>query len=297
MSNKIKTAIIALLLIILTGLGYYSYTNNKKHELVKTTMQNDQDKLINDLSEMEASYTDEIAKNTTLYEELSIQKDEVTKLIDSIKRVKNTSWRASKYLKNKISKLQALSNKYKALNDSLIQSNEFLNSENLNLNEENRNLTTNIEEQTTYSNTLLTQNEELARKVAIGEMIKISNMHVLTYRTRRNKLRETDRAKKVDVFKVSFTLNENQIAANRNITAYVNVIKPSGELLLDRGVFTTSNNVETHYSDKSSIPYKKENITKSVLIKFGDLRLEKGTYLIDLYTDNTKVGTVKKVLN
>ena len=296
MSNKLKSAIIILLLLTVVATGYYSYNNNKKHELAAVKMQKDQDRLIDELSKMEGLYTDEIAKNTTLSEELSIQKEEVTKLIDSIKKIKNANWRNSKYLRNKISKLQNLSTKYKQLNDSLINSNELLNSENLELNEQNQNLSINLEEQTTYNNTLLSQNEELARKVALGEMIKVSNMTVSTYKTRRDKLRETDKARRVDVFKVSFTLNENQIAEKRNITAYVNVTNPSGKLLVDRGTFTTSENIEIHYSDKSSISYKKENITKNVLIKFGDLQLEKGTYLIDIYTDNTKVGTVKKIL-
>lgn len=296
MSNKAKSLLILLLLLIVFGMGYYSYNNNKKHDLVTAKLTTEKDIALEELYDLKEQYTEEIAKNTTLSEELSMEKDKISEFIDSIKKIKASSWRTTKFFKNKVKDLQEISDKYKKINDSLVASNEFLNIENENLTIKKDSLSDSLEEQTEYNTTLFNQNIDLARKIAIGEVIKMSNFEVSTNRTRRDQLKETDKARKVDVFKVSFTLNENNIAKSRGVTSHITITTPAGKLLLDRGTFMSNDDGELHYSDESTVAYKKNNITKNILIKFGDLRLEKGTYIIKLYIDHLHVGTVKKAL-
>lgn len=296
MSDKIKKAIIAILILIIAGMGYYTYNQNKKHVAIESEMQIEKDNLLGDLTKLESQYDAEISKNTMLSEELTEQKNQIAEFKASIKKIKNSNWKLIKFYKNKIKDLNTISDRLIRKNDSLVRSNDLLNVENSDLNRDKDSLTVNLEKQTTYNNTLTDQNLDLAKKVAIGEIVKASNFSVTTYRDRKGSYKETDRARRVDAFKTSFVLNENPIAQNKDITAYVIIKNPNGELITKKGTFTTDNGESLRYSEFSKIPYKKATLASDILIKFGDVKLEKGSYTIDFYLEGKKVGTVKKTL-
>ncbi len=297
MSENIKKAIIVFLLLAIAGLGYFSYTNNNKHLVVEKNMKAEKDKILKDLSDLETVYDDAISKNTSLSTELEKQKESIQNFKDSLKAVKRTNWKLIKFYKNKIKNLNVVSNRLVHLNDSLVRSNQLLNQENQDLAIQKDSLTSNLQEQTNYSNTLANQNLELAKKVAVGKVVKMSNFNVITYKERSHgKYKETDRARRVDIFKTSFVLNENPIADEKDMVAYVVITKPDGKILVNKGVFTTASGERTHFSEKSTIPYKKAAITSDIFIKFGDVKLEKGKYIIAFYVNDEKVGTVEKEL-
>ncbi len=297
MSENIKKAVIIFLILAICGVGYYSYTNNKKHVAIEENMKVEKDKLLKDLSDLETVYDDAISKNTSLSTELQKQKESIQNFKDSLKAIKRTNWKLIKFYKNKIKNLNVVSNRLVYLNDSLVKSNQLLNQENQDLAVQKDSLTSNLKEQTNYSNTLANQNLELAKKVAAGKVVKSSNFNVVAYKERSHgKYKETDRARRVDIFKTSFVLNENPIADEKDIVAYVVITKPNGEILVNKGVFSSTTSERLHYSETSTIPYKKAAITSDIFIKFGDIKLEKGKYIIDFYVNNEKVGTVEKEL-
>jgi len=297
MSNNFKKGIIAFLVLLLIGLLFYSYNNNKEHIAIENKMQNEKDKLIDNLSKMELQYDDAISKNTMLSEELIVQKESIKNFKDSLKSIKKTNWKLINFYKNKIKDLNIISNKLVGLNDSLVRSNKTLSLDNQNLNTQKDSLTNNLNLQAIYNDTLVKQNLHLAKKVAVGKIVKASNFGVMTYKERSGgKYKETDRARKVTVFKTSFVLNENPIAENNNIKAHIIIYKPNGDLLVDKGVFSTTDGEKLHFSDISTIPYKKAAIASDILIKFGNIKLNKGTYTIDFYVNNKKAGSTQKNL-
>lgn len=297
MSDNVKKVIIAILLLSIIGLAFYSYNNNKQHVAIEKEMMAEKESLLSDLSKLETQYDEAISKNTMLSSELVEQKITIKNFKDSLKKIKNTNWKLIKFYKNKIKSLNAISDKLVKLNDSLSRVNNSLNLENQDLSMQRDSLSTNLHQQSVYNDTLVKQNLNLAKKVALGEKVKANSFSVTTYRERSGgKYKETDRARRVDVFKTSFVLNENPIAAERDITAYVVIFNPKGELVVDKGVFNATNGDRVHYSDVTIIPYKKAAIASDVLTKIGDAKLEKGLYQIDFYVDNNKVGAIEKSL-
>ncbi len=297
MSDNAKKVIIAILLLSIISLAFYSYNNNKKHVAIEKEMMVEKENLLSDLSKLETQYDEAISKNTMLSSELVEQKITIKNFKDSLKKVKNTNWKLIKFYKNKIKSLNSISDKLVRLNDSLARVNNSLNIENQDLSMQRDSLSTNLQQQTVYNDTLVKQNLNLAKKVALGEKVKVNNFSVSTYKERSGgKYKETDKARRVDVFKTSFVLNENPIAEERDITAYVVIFNPKGELVVNKGVFNTSDGDRVHYSDATTIPYKKAAIASDILTKIGDYTLEKGLYQIDFYVDNKKVGAVEKSL-
>ena len=297
MSNDGKKITIAILLITILGLVIYSYLNNEKYQETKQTLIVEKEAILENLTKMEEQYSSAIAQNTTLSEELEVQKNSIINFKDSLRRLKNTNWKLIKFYKNKIKGLDRISKKLLNQNDSLVKKNAILNSENQELAQEKETLTTTLEKQTTYNDTLAKQNLVLAKKVAIGEVVKASNFKVTTYRQRGSgKYKESTRARRVDMFKTSLLLNENPIAKERDIMTHVVIKKPDGSVLIEKGVFTNKDGDRIKFSEESSVPYNKTALASDMIISVAGRKLAKGIYSIDFYVEGVKVGTIEHTL-
>ncbi len=297
MSNDNKKIIIVILSIVIVGLVIYSYLNNEQYQETKQTLVIEKETILENLTKIEDQYNSAIAQNTTLSEELEIQKNSIISFKDSLKSLKNTNWKLIKFYKTKIKGLNKISKKLLYLNDSIVKRNELLNQENQDLHEDKQVLETDLEKQTTYNDTLVKQNLDLAKKVAIGEIVKVSNFKVTTFRERSGgKYKESTRARRVDLFKTSLLLNENPIAKEKDIVTHVVIKKPDGNLLISKGIFTTENGDRVTFSEESIIPYNKSAMVGEIIVNTNGKKLEKGIYTIDFYTDGVKVGSVEKVL-
>lgn len=297
MSNNMRKSIILVLILAILGVSYYSYQNNKNHKLIEKELLLEKETLIKDLSNLEQQFDEAISKNTLLSNDLEKQKNSITSFKDSLKTVKKTNRKLINFYKNKIKNLGFTTRKFIKANDSLVEINTLLNLENQGLTVQKDSLTSNMQNQTEYTKTLVEQNLNLAKKVALGEVVTVNNFNVTTYReTNSGKFIETDRARRVDVFKSNFVLNENPIAKKSDIVAHIVIYKPNGKLLLNKGTFTNCKGNDINYSDTSTIPYKKVTVTSEIFTKFGEIKLEKGKYIIEFYINNCKVGTVAKNL-
>ena len=295
MPDKIKIAVIIILSLALIGLGAYSYTNNKEHVETKNILIQEKLDLIDDLIKIETKYDIAIAKNTDLSEDLIIQKNNIVRFKDSLKKIKNTNWKLIQFYKSKMKRLNLTSQKLVRLNDSISKKNELLNIENQGLQVEKQELTTNLEKQVIYTDTLTKQNLTLAKKIALGEVVIANRFNVTTFKERSGKYRATDRAKRVSLFKASLLLNENPIAKAQDVTIHVVISKPNGSPLIEKGVFTTDSGEVLKYAEISVIPYKTAAINSEIIIKIAD-KLEKGTYTTSFYLNGKIVGSVENLL-
>jgi len=296
MSDNFKKVVIAILVLLIAGLVYYTYNQDKEHEVIENKMKLEKEVLLNKLTALTSDYDNAISKNTLLADELSVQREKIVNFRDSVKNLKSKNWKLMKFYKGRIESLNAVSAKLVKMNDSLVERNNLLNHENQDLYEQKNALSDKLTKQNNYNDTLVSQNLELAKNVALGKVVTASNFKVTTYKERKGKYKETDKVRRVDVFKTSVVLNENPIANNRDVALHIVIKKPDGELLVDKGVFVTTEDERIHYSGLSEIPYKKASIASEILTKFGDVKLEKGTYIVDFYIENKKVGTIEKNL-
>ncbi|MEE9350027.1 MAG: hypothetical protein V3U80_08275, partial [Flavobacteriaceae bacterium] len=158
-------------------------------------------------------------------------------------------------------------------------------------------LKVNLDHQSTFNDTLVKQNLNLAKKVAIGELIKASDFSVTTYKDRRNeKYKESDKASRVDMFKVSFLLNKNLLAPKKTLKLNIVITKPDGNNINDKGTFT-SEGQSIKYTEENTIEYnKKEEPVLFIIKRNYDKKLEKGLYITHFYLDGKKIKSIETYL-
>ncbi len=298
MSDNLKKGIIAILIFAILGLIYYNLYSTNRHIVVQQEMQLEKDIILNDLAKLENKYDKEILKNTSLSKELLTQKKTILDFRSALRSSEKTNKKLINFYKLKIKNLTNISDNLIRISDSLSRENNNLTQKNINLTTQKDSLNSNLKNQTTFNNKLVEQNLDLAKKIALGEIVTASNFNVVTYRERNNgSFKESDKARRVDAFKTSFILNENPIATEEDIITHVVITKPDGKLLVNKGSFSTPNGKKINFSNSSTIPYKKTGITSDIVTKFGNQKPPKGTYIIDFYIKETKVGSVEKTLH
>lgn len=297
MTDQNKKVIIGFLAVIVIGLAIVWYLDHNKQSKSIDTLTEEKEQIISELDSLTLVYNVAINEKTELSNELEIQRDNIIRFRDSLKKIKKTNWKLISFYKNKIKGLTTTTDRLLVVNDSLFKRNNLLNLENQDLNVQKDSLTSNLKKQNNYNDTLAKQNLNLAKKVAIGEVVKINNYSVTTYDERKNgKYKVSSRARRVNIFKVSFLINDNPIAKNKDISAFVTIKMPNGEILSKKGLFTTADDKSLPYSDETIIPYKKKAIATDIIIN-ADTKLEKGVYSIIVYIDNRQVAVLSKTLN
>ncbi|MDR2206026.1 MAG: hypothetical protein LBE36_07710 [Flavobacteriaceae bacterium] len=113
---------------------------------------------------------------------------------------------------------------------------------------------------------------------------------------------ETDKASRIDRIKVSFTVNENQIAETGKKELYIIVRQPDGSVCAFQNATTgsfVSGNQKYNYSDKLILDYVKGE-EKKVELEWNGEDFQRGDYVLEVYENNQKKvskigGAVKKL--
>lgn len=281
-SSSLKV-IIAILAILLVGSLVYIYkiTNDAKAvqtQLTKTVTE--KEVVLKDLQELKATYDAAIAENTSMSEELIKERDKVVDLMENLKKSKGDTASLSKY------KAQ-----YLALQSNM----KVLIAENENLKKQNTSLTTQrdstvvvLGESKKYNEVLVGQNEELAKTVEKGSKLSVLNMQTSAYKIRSSgKQVATDRASRVDVLKINFTIAENQIAKSGDKEYYVQVIDSKANVLGDKQTVNFGEKSLT-YSFISKVKYQNKTVEVSEDLQGKDF--EKGTYFVNVFDKSELVS-------
>jgi hypothetical protein len=274
-NSKLK-AIIAVLAILLAGSLIYIFkltTETKTLQTTIVTTTSEKEVVLKDLSDLKATYDAAIAKNTSMSDELIAERDKVLKLMTELKSAKGDIASLSKY-----------KTQYKALEEKM----KVLMQEVDVLKKDNQVLTTNLdstkvvlEDSKKYNQVLVGQNEELAKTVEKGSVLTITNLKTASYKVRSSgKQIETDKASRIDMLKISFTIAENKIAKSGDKTYYVQVIDAKNNVLGDKATISFGDTSLT-YSFTTSVKY--ENKTVDVSEQLPGKDFAKGTYFVNVF--------------
>lgn len=297
MTDKTKKTVIAVLVLLLAGLGVYSFLDHKKQTDAITDLTAEKQEVMAELKQLKTQYDEAIAENTSLSTELAKEKHQIEEYIDSLKKIKFTNRKTVLFYKNKIQELTRKTQRLMVANDSLVKKNESLTLENQDLEVQKDSLSQNLKKQHQTNDTLLQKNVDLSSKVALASQIRANGYAVTTFDKRRSgKFKPTQKARRINTFKVSFNINENPLAKERDVPVYVVVKAPNGDVLKSKGFFTDANGERIAFTDKTAVPYHQLAVVTDVIIDVDDIKLEKGAYLIDVYLDGKKAKTIKKQL-
>ena len=171
---------------------------------------------------------------------------------------------------------------------NLIEENEVLKKQNVTLTTQRDSTVMVLGEAKKYNEVLVGQNEELAKTVEKGSKLNITELKTAAYKVRSSgKQVETEKAGRVDVLKISFTISENAIAKSGDKVYYIQVIDSKSNVLGDKKTESFGDQSLT-YSFTTNVKY--ENKSVQVVQDLPGKDFEKGTYFVNIFDKNELVS-------
>ncbi|WP_457617080.1 hypothetical protein [Lutibacter sp.] len=286
-NNKLIVIVLAVLLV---GVLAYTVYNNSEHKKLTNAIEEEKLEIEQNLDSMIVKYEDAIAQNTSMSNELALERDRIIALRDSVKSLKSANYRLIRRYRRQISKLEETNRRLFFMNDSLTTVNQLLS---VNLDSAN----VKISEQLAKNDTLSLKNMELSEKVALGALLRISASKMMAMRERNNgKLVATTKARNTDAFRVNFTIAKNEISEQGERKAYIQIVDPRGTTLAKKDEFTLPDETIVSYSDETTVNYLNDAVDVISLIEVDRKYMQKGTYTLNVYLENRLVGTTKITL-
>ena len=144
---------------------------------------------------------------------------------------------------------------------------------------------------------VIEQNTGLTEMVKLGQVLHASNIRMIPIDLRRRgtKERETERARRTDVLRILFDIDENRIAEDGSKDLYLRILQPNGEVASNpsygSGTTTGAGGERIDYSLQKAIALRQGERVSDVAIDWrpeGDY--EKGTYTIEIFNEGYKIG-------
>jgi len=289
-SSNNKVLLIALSILLLALIGYTFYNNNDHKEAVQF-LQDEKEQIIGNLTAMEDKYDIAIAQNTSLSDSLTFEKEKIVALRDSVMKMSKINSKTLRRYRNQLASLKSTNERLLIEVDSLRLTNNLLTEEKDSINNQ-------LVLQTSYNDTLVAQNIDLAKKVEIGGIINVENVKITAMKMRTNgKYTDTNKAQKTDAIKIDFRLIENEIATPGDKDTYIVLKDPSGKVINAKGTFTLKDGTEAKYTDHTIVNYENSDLDVVMLVERKGDKYEKGSYPIEVYIDGKLVGEAYLILN
>ena len=275
-SNSNLKAVIAILAVLLIGSLVYIFkmtSDAKSLQTELTTTKSDKATVMKNLEALKATYDAAIAENTSMSDELIAEREKVVNLMADLKKSKGDAASMAKYKNQYL----ALDTKMKGMMAQI----ETLQKTNTTLTTQRDSTVTVLGEAKKYNEVLVGQNEELSKTVEIASKLNVSNLKTAAYKLRSSgKQIETEKARKADILKISFRIDENKVAKQGDKTYYVQVIDSKNNVLGDKKTETFGENSLT-YSFETTVKY--ENKSVEVTQDLPGKNFEKGVYFVNVF--------------
>ena len=281
-SSSLK-AVIAVLAILLVGSLVYIFKMTSDTDVVKTELTStmtEKESVMKDLQELKSTYDAAISENTSMSDELILERDKVVSLMSQLSKSKGDVASLSKY-KSQFNSLQANMKILMTENENLKLANTTLTTQ--------RDSTIVVLGETKKNVEALTgQNDELSKAVEMGSKLTVLNTSGSAYKLRSSgKQIETDKASKADVLRVKFSIAENAIAKSGTKTYYVQVIDGKNNVIGDKKTENFGDSVLT-YSFLTNVNYENKTVQVTEDLKGKDFA--KGTYFINIFDKDQLVS-------
>lgn len=284
-NNNSKNLVIGLAVAaaIFLGVGIYAFVDgNATAEALtqeKTAIQAD-------LKKMTASYEKALSENTSMTAELKAAKAEVESLNEKIAAMSAKNAKDMKYYKGRVWRLKEDNKELLAKVDSLTMVNEALTADLVVAAEV-------IAVKTAENDSLMVMTAGLAEMVALGSMLDVTSVSVEGVKSlSTGELKATNRYKKVEAMKVSFSVAQNLIAEPGERAAYFVVKDASGNVIAPAGTIDVEG-TEVSYTDEMVVDFENEGVEAISLINVDKGVLSKGVYTVDVYFEGVLAGSAQ----
>ncbi len=279
-NNSNLKAIIVILAILLIGSLGYMYKMSSDAKSTQSVLVSEKSAVMNDLTALKANYDKAIAENTSMSDELIAERDKVIKLIAELDKSKGD-----------VKSLSKFRDQYRALEKKmagLMQEIAVLKQANADLTIERDSTVVALGRAQTFNDTLVIQNENLAKAVEKGSAVSIMNLRTQGIKERNSgKQIVTDKARRADKLKVCFSLAANSLAKSGTRDYYIQIIDSKNNVLGEKKT-ETFGDMSLTYSFITTVPYENKSVDVCELIAGSDF--EKGTYFVNIFDKGTLVS-------
>jgi predicted nuclease with TOPRIM domain len=270
-----------LTLVLAVSVGLLLRQALKQKEIVEVTVLEKQDlsaqkdSLIGKLNELETAYQILVETNTGYQQELLARQEEIQRLREQIRQAVSPE-----VLAQCIGKIEDMKVQLGEFRERMSQ----LQAENRVLSGENVQIRTALDQVTSISNELQSENLEMAEQISRASILNLSDVEVVPLRDTWRGERETMRARRADKLRVCFTIQKNTLAHAGEHTFYFQFLGPTNEVLENQ--FQESVDLQgqqTDLSHKENIIY--QNAEKTACVDFDyPAGFEKGTHQLLIFS-------------
>lgn len=281
-----NTWIYAIIIILLLGTNVYLFLQKDKNQqkLLETKQQLQQ--VDTSLATLQGEYNASLArldeltgKNAQLDKLLREKDSELAKTKARIQEILSKSNATQKEVAEARNLIKSLNVKITGYEEQIAQ-----------LKQQNTDLTV-------QRDSVVATNTDLQQKVDLAKVLHASNIRLkgirLTHSGRKEK--ETEKAKRVDLLRIIFDIDENRIAEGGNKELNICIVNPEGELLsnaaLGSGSFKTADGQSRYYSVSKNIALQTEQPVKDVTVDWQQSsEYVKGAYSVEIYHQGYLIG-------
>lgn len=265
-ANKSFKIIIILLTFTLLGSFFYIYKLSDRTKEVVITLRKEKQDLLADLEKNKMFLNQLMTSNNSLVSKLKAEKDSITELIKQLKSKPLSEKTIVVYkesVNNSEERIKALMNEIESYKKQVEETKGELNVE------RKRN------------DTLIQSNKRLAKKVNDAGKLYYHNLEILSYKQRGSgKIIETNKASKIDLFKVSFYIAENEFIKPETKNFYVQILDSKTNIIGNKQTIEFGKD-ELVYS--ATTPVKYQNQTLKVNLDIPVSKLESGSYFVNVF--------------
>ncbi len=143
--------------------------------------------------------------------------------------------------------------------------------------------------------TATAKNQELSQQIALASILHASNFEITPLKIKNSgKEKETDKAKKADLLRISFDIDRNRVADSGQKALFICISNPDGAPIavedLGSGKFTLKDGTEKLYTTKKVIEYhtgEAQNVTINWKQKSD---FQPGRYTVEVYELGRLIG-------
>jgi hypothetical protein len=281
---------LVILLLGTNGVTIWLWRTSKneiiKEKIVTKEIMVERDNFQSDLLNLKTEYENLKTNNTGLQKDIDEKKARIEELIQEAKKHKGDAYIIAK-LKKETETLRAIMIGYVHTIDSL-------NTLNQNLVVEKKKVLKQLDVEKEKQNTLIKEKDQLKSTIAKGSILTCFNItaKAVTYKRGGKKESETNKARKTQKIKVSFTLGENKIARSGEKTVFIRIMTPDGKEMAksydDNYKFAFDKSVG-YFAGKETLNYANVEIS-GVTYCEGQGEFVPGNYVIEITCDGTVIG-------
>jgi len=303
-NRKLIYGILIAALLVTWGYIFYDKSKNSEKVLMLETKVTNIDSarivLQQEFLSVSAKADSLTNQNVQLQGDLADQNESIQQLksdIGSILKKKNATAAELTNAKSKIGELNgkidglfAEIEKLKGENQQLTNANDQLNSDKTQLSSEKEGLEQNL---------ISTKVEKklLEETVDIASTLHASNIGITAIRLKGSgKESETNTAKKADLIRISFNIDQNRVTPSGTKDIYVVVTGSDDKVITEGGSFTTRDEGSIVYTSKVSVNYEQNKIIPVSFDWKQTDRYKEGNYKIEIYNNGFKIGQGIKTL-